>query len=944
MILNKVEIDNYKQFSDHHQIDIPTVATIGVIGSNGVGKTTLFEAIEWCLYNPSTIKSADIRPRGRGGFTKVAVTLDDPQRGRRFIVERELKRTSVVAAIYELDESGEERVIVQGTKPVTDYVSTQLIGLSHRAFVATFFTRQKELSFFGNLGDSDRRREVSRLLGMETIRLAQQAIAEDRKRTQSDAASYRRQYDDQSSGRDFAAESTAAQEAIASRNCALLEIGRRVDTAVNGVVTHEAAFKAIQEVRDRDAALGEKLTETRGKQTAIQQRLDQIAGDLDRITKREVERAELLPRAEKHAALAEQVEQLERDRQRFTQHRELQQSIKESVQRRQDQLQTLTTMVRAVQLTEEMPGWAWTSTDDSDPESALARVQHVATSVDMQGAVEREQRLVRARETTQVSTDASDKLAKYHDAQQRLNDSLLRLVEAGDPALILPELEKQWESLHRDLSDVQAQRTQQEQQVKQAKGLIENLDHAHFGDVCPTCARPFSEHDAAIVIDSLRAQVIAFEDAIQNGTARAREIQTELANLQKWRTEQEARAKEIADLRGRINNSITFVDDQQAVVEGALVAQQSALQDAQLTQPPTNEQLTAARARVDLYRRILETRDGLAAGERQLHLLTEQDIRLRAELVSLGEVAFDEAIFKQTVLEYQQADRAKSSIEQIDRELVRRPELERARTTCTGEATVIATSLAELATARTANGFEQALLTTIQQDLQQARLAEREAIDERHAAQIVVRDAHQALESLEKDQARVAGLAASADQRQREADTFDRMYREFTEFDKYAAAHYTPILSDLTSELVREVTDGKYDRVEFDSNYGIEVFDGTEEHFSLATFSGGERDAIALCARIALSRMIGGQATSPPGFLVLDEVFGSLDRDRRTRLLDMLGALATTGDSFQQMFIISHVDDVRIAPMFDELWRVEETADGESQIHNLLAGTEVDDL
>ena len=944
MILNKVEIENYKQFSDHHEIEIPTVGTIGVIGSNGVGKTTLFEAIEWCLYNPSTIKSADIRPRGRGGFTKVAITLDDPQRGRRFIVERELKRTSVVAAIYELDESGEERVIVQGTKPVTDYVSTQLIGLSHRAFVATFFTRQKELSFFGNLGDSDRRREVSRLLGMETIRLAQQAIGEDRKRTQSDAASYRRQYDDQSSGRDFAAETTSAQETIASRNGALLEIGRRVEAAAKSVATHEASFKAIQEVRDRDGALGQKLTEVRGTETAIQQRLNQIAGDLDRIAKREAERAELLPRAERHSALAGKVEQLERDRQRFLQQRELLQSIKESTQRRQDQLQTLRSTVRSVHLTKAIPGWTWSPDDDSDPEAAVARVQHVATTIDMQGAVEREQRLVKAREATQVTSDASDKLAKYRDAQQRLNDSLARLVEAGDPALMLPELDKQWESLQRDLSDVRAHQSQQEQQIKQAKGLIENLDHAHFGDVCPTCARPFSEQDAAIVIDSLRAQVTGIEEAIRSGTARAGSIQAELGNLQKRRTEQESRSKEIADLRGRINNSITFVEDQQAVAASAVAAQQAALQDAQLAQAPSAQQIGSARERVELYRRILETRDGLAAGERQLHLLTEQDIRLRSDLATLGEVAFDEAIFKQAVTDYQQADRAKSSIEQIDRELIRRPELERDREACTKEATEIVACLGELTTARAANGFDPEQLTRIQQDLQGARLAERQAIDERHAAQIVVRDAHQALESLEKDQARVAGLAASADQRQREADTFDRMYREFTEFDKYAAAHYTPILSDLTSELVREVTDGKYDRVEFDSNYGIEVFDGTEEHFSLATFSGGERDAIALCARIALSRMIGGQATSPPGFLVLDEVFGSLDRDRRSRLLDMLGALSTTGDSFQQMFIISHVDDVRIAPMFDELWRVEETADGESQIHNLLAGTEIDDL
>ncbi|MGB3327562.1 MAG: AAA family ATPase, partial [Thermomicrobiales bacterium] len=160
MILTRVEIENFKQFAGHHEIEIPNAATVGVIGNNGVGKTTLFEAIEWCLYNPASIKSKDIRPRGRSGFTKVTVLMEDPATGRTVIVERELKKASTVAAIYEVTESGDEALIVQGTRPVTDYVSTRLIGLSHQAFVATFFTRQKELSFFGALGDSDRRREV----------------------------------------------------------------------------------------------------------------------------------------------------------------------------------------------------------------------------------------------------------------------------------------------------------------------------------------------------------------------------------------------------------------------------------------------------------------------------------------------------------------------------------------------------------------------------------------------------------------------------------------------------------------------------------------------------------------------------------------------------------------------------------------------------------------
>ena len=74
-----------------------------------------------------------------------------------------------------------------GTRQATDYVTRQLVGLSHRAFVSTFFTRQKELSFFGTFKDTDRRREVGRLLGLETIRDAQRRLAEDRNEARAES-------------------------------------------------------------------------------------------------------------------------------------------------------------------------------------------------------------------------------------------------------------------------------------------------------------------------------------------------------------------------------------------------------------------------------------------------------------------------------------------------------------------------------------------------------------------------------------------------------------------------------------------------------------------------------------------------------------------------------------------------------------------------------------
>jgi exonuclease SbcC len=101
---------------------------------------------------------------------------------------------------------------------------------------------------------------------------------------------------------------------------------------------------------------------------------------------------------------------------------------------------------------------------------------------------------------------------------------------------------------------------------------------------------------------------------------------------------------------------------------------------------------------------------------------------------------------------------------------------------------------------------------------------------------------------------------------------------------------------------------------------------------------------VALAARLALSRLIGSQAANPPSFLVLDEVFGSLDRDRRANLLDLLGSLSGSAESFQQLFVISHVDDVRVSSAFNEVWRITELADGSSSLENLNASEAAEDF
>jgi DNA repair protein SbcC/Rad50 len=96
----------------------------------------------------------------------------------------------------------------------------------------------------------------------------------------------------------------------------------------------------------------------------------------------------------------------------------------------------------------------------------------------------------------------------------------------------------------------------------------------------------------------------------------------------------------------------------------------------------------------------------------------------------------------------------------------------------------------------------------------------------------------------------------------------------------------------------------------------------------LKRFSGGEQDLASLCLRLALSRTLARQRGAEAGFVILDEVFGSQDVDRRATLLAQLRQLAES--EFRQLFVVSHTDDV--TEHCDLSIRVERGADGLSVV------------
>lgn len=128
-----------------------------------------------------------------------------------------------------------------------------------------------------------------------------------------------------------------------------------------------------------------------------------------------------------------------------------------------------------------------------------------------------------------------------------------------------------------------------------------------------------------------------------------------------------------------------------------------------------------------------------------------------------------------------------------------------------------------------------------------------------------------------------------------------------SDFRTYLISRIRPTLSSYSSDFFKRLTDEKYTELELDENYNLLVYDSGNA-YSIERFSGGEEDLANLCLRLAISEVITERAGGIFNFIILDEIFGSQDMYRRQNIMKALNGLSS---KFRQIFLITHVDDVK---------------------------------
>ncbi|HEV8177919.1 MAG TPA: SbcC/MukB-like Walker B domain-containing protein [Gemmatimonadales bacterium] len=460
-------------------------------------------------------------------------------------------------------------------------------------------------------------------------------------------------------------------------------------------------------------------------------------------------------------------------------------------------------------------------------------------------------------------TSIQERLSRVPSKQ--LRDEALQRVNTSRAALTTATLESEEQRTVwvRDAQDARTKRQGLLDQYQELKEQRQRIVKAGVEGVCPTCARPLGV-EYAKVLELLDRQI---EEVRSNGNyykQRIDQLQQEPALL-----------TEIDQRRIALESELSLATAQ----EGRLQAQ------AHEAGPLREEQKRLMLRVVDL--------EGSLTG------LVESYDQARHEAVVREARALEPLAL--------QAERFRVVAERSD---AISNELQLAR----AAAAEMTRSITEFKARLAGLGYSETAFRNFRETEQAAERARRDAELSLVRGRAESKGAAEAVEAVVRRQEERNQRERAAAETAMELALHQELDRALTDLREDLNSTLRPTLSDLASHFLRDLTDARYTDLELDEDYSATLVDDGDPK---AVISGGEEDVSNLALRLAISQMIADRAGQPLSLLVFDEIFGSLDEQRRRAVIDLLRSLA---DRFPQVILITHIDS--LSEGFDRVVRV----------------------
>jgi DNA repair protein SbcC/Rad50 len=530
----------------------------------------------------------------------------------------------------------------------------------------------------------------------------------------------------------------------------------------------------------------------------------------------------------------------------------------------------------------------------------------VETAFDATGAAADRKRCDELNAERMRLSDERIELAERVATAKRRVDALRHVEQSGPVDLAsaaLGDLERQWRDTQDQLTLARAELTH---------------DQAHLDEVatggpktpCPVCKKPFGAEYEEIVE--------GYERRIADNTERVPKLEATCERLQ-------TRVERARDARDDARAAARKVEETEGPLDAAEASDQlNAFEQDMRTIDARLRELTSETAT------LTEKCQTNEAGAARWHELTaiqkEKKKAVDKALAALGRNAYSKTAHDKARDAHDRlvslADEAASlrdataDMNHLQRELKKQ----------TAERDALTKKLAGTTGELTGLGFDEARLEAQKEDASKAEQAREDAQTALTDARLDAHERSSEVKALRERLAEAKSLQDAITTKTTEVRQHEVAAEILSGYRDRQARRAWPRLEQLASALLSATTDGRYADVKLSADYRLLIVDRGEDH-ELARFSGGEQDLANLCLRLAIADWVSKERNVDLGVVVLDEVFGSQDEERRQRLV---GELRTLSNRFRQMFVITHLPD--IADLCDSQVEVSVVQPGNSSV------------
>ncbi len=266
MKLRTIQLENYRKFKNV-TIEFPD-GLVGILGMNGVGKSTIIEAIAWTLYgNQQTIvrtSKEDVKRIGAAPKDPCRVRLEFELEGDNYQVMREMKGVNLT---MKAEVQVNNKLAAQATRDVTAFLEER-IGMDYQAFYTSVFAKQKELNALSGLAPHARKRLVLRMLNIDAVDLAVKNLRKDKSVKKTEIATFRKVLHDESGVSKIELFNNDLKTTGSTRD-AMVPEAKKVQAKINGLEKERNALKKAIEVLEKGREEFNRINTELAKQSAI---------------------------------------------------------------------------------------------------------------------------------------------------------------------------------------------------------------------------------------------------------------------------------------------------------------------------------------------------------------------------------------------------------------------------------------------------------------------------------------------------------------------------------------------------------------------------------------------------------------------------------------------------------------------------------------------------